>query len=81
MDAICFKTPFPLMNWRWTPTVTEPIHLYHSKLWEENKKDYFYEICHNVVIPIHEIIYGFPPPRISKQIIGNLGAIANWYIE
>jgi hypothetical protein len=81
MDAICFRTPFPLMNWSWTPTVTEPIHFYHSKLWEENAKDSFYEICHNVVIPIHEIIYGHPPPRISEQIIGNLGAIADWYIE
>jgi hypothetical protein len=81
MDAICFRTPFPLMNWRWTPTVTEPIHFYHSKLWEENSKDSFYEICHNVVIPIHEAIYGQPPPRILEQIIGNLGAIADWYIE
>jgi hypothetical protein len=81
MDAICFRTPFPLMNWSWTPTVTEPIHIYHSKLWEENEKDCFYEICHNVVIPIHEAIYGHPPPRISEQIMGNLGAIADWYIE
>jgi hypothetical protein len=81
MDAICFRTPFPLMNWRWTLTVTEPIHFYHSKLWEENSKDSFYEICHNVVIPIHEVIYGWPPPIISEQIIGNLGAIADWYIE
>jgi hypothetical protein len=34
-----------------------------------------------VVIPIHEVIYGQPPPRISKQIIGNLGVIEDWYIE
>jgi hypothetical protein len=34
MDAICFTTPFPLMNWSWNPTCTEPIHEYHSKLWE-----------------------------------------------
>ena len=65
MDAICFKTSFPLMNWSWTPIVTEPIHIYHSKLWEENAKDCSYEICHNVVIPIHEAIYGHPPSRIS----------------
>jgi hypothetical protein len=81
IHAICFRTPFPLMNWIWTPIVTEPIHIYHSKLWEENEKDFFYEICHNVVIPIHESIYGHPPPRISKQIMGNLGAIVDWYIE
>jgi hypothetical protein len=31
MDAICFMTPFPLMNWSWNPTCTEPIHEYHSK--------------------------------------------------
>ena len=53
MDAICFRTPFPLMNWIWTPTVIEPIHFYYANLWEEISKDFFYEIFHNVVIPIH----------------------------
>jgi hypothetical protein len=69
------------MNWSWILTVTKPIHLYHSKLWEENAKEYFYEFFHNVVILMHEIIYGHPPPRISEQIIGNLGAIADSYNE
>jgi hypothetical protein len=81
MDAIFFMNPFPLMNWSWTPACSESIHFYHSKLWEENSKYFFYEICHNVVIPIHVAIYGHPPPRISKPIIGNLGTIADWYIE
>jgi hypothetical protein len=36
MDTICFTTPFPLMKWSWNPTCTEPIHEYHSNLWEEN---------------------------------------------
>jgi hypothetical protein len=81
MDAIFFMTPFPLMNWSWTPASSEPIHFYHSKLWEENAKDLFYEICHNVVVPIHIAIYGHPPPRISEKIMGNLGTFADWYIE
>ena len=50
MDAICFRTPFPLMNWNWTLNITEPIHFYHLKLWEEDAKDCFYEIFHNVVL-------------------------------
>jgi hypothetical protein len=25
MDAILFMTPFPLMNWSWTPASSEPI--------------------------------------------------------
>jgi len=54
---------------------------YHSKLWEENSKDSFYEICHNMVILIHKFIYVQPPPIIPEEIIGNLGAIADWYIE
>jgi len=32
MDDIFFMTPFPMMNWSWTPTNVEPIHFYHSKL-------------------------------------------------
>jgi hypothetical protein len=81
MDAIFFMTPFPLMNWSWTPNNAEPIHFYHSKLWEDKAKYFFYEICHHVVVPIHVALYGFPPPRISDRIMGNLGKIADWYIE
>jgi hypothetical protein len=81
MDAICFTTPFPLMNWSWNPTYPEPIHEYHSKLWEENAKDSFYEICHFVVIPLHQMLYGCAPPRISELVIGSLRAVADWFIE
>jgi len=81
MDSICYKTPFHLMNWRWTPKNVEPIHIYHSKLWKENAKDHFYEIFHNVIILIHETLYGNPPPRISKKIMENLGTIEDRYIE
>jgi hypothetical protein len=45
MDVICFMTLFPLMEWSWTPNSVEPIHIYHSKLWEEKEKEFFYEIC------------------------------------
>jgi hypothetical protein len=41
IDFIFFITPFPLMNWSWTPTSAEPIHFYHSKLWEDKAKDLF----------------------------------------
>jgi hypothetical protein len=46
MDAICFMTPFPLMNWSWSVSFPEPVHKYHSALWEENAKDIFYDVCH-----------------------------------
>ena len=65
MDSICYMSPFPLINWSWNPTCTKPIHFYHSKLWEEKVKDFFYEICHDVVIPVHQTLYGYTPPRIS----------------
>jgi hypothetical protein len=38
MDAIYFVTPFPLMNWSWNPSCTEPIHEYRSNIWEESVK-------------------------------------------
>jgi hypothetical protein len=50
-------------------------------LWEENVKDSFYEICHFVVIPVHQMLYGCAPPHISESIIGNLKAIVDWFIE
>jgi hypothetical protein len=81
MDSICFITPFPLMNWSWTPTNAKPIHFYHSKMWEEKAKDFFYKICHNVVVRVHIALYGFPPPQILDKIMGNLGKIEDWFIE
>jgi hypothetical protein len=81
MDVICYMTPFPLMNWSWNPDCIEPIHDYHSKLWKENVKEFFYEVCHYVVIHVHKILDGCAPPRISKKIVENLKAIADWFIE
>jgi hypothetical protein len=81
MDDICFMTPFPLMNWSLTLASYEPIHFYHSKLWEENTKYLFYEICHNIVVHVHIAIYGHPSPHILERIMGNLVNIAGWFIE
>jgi hypothetical protein len=81
MDAICFRTPFPLMSWSWNPSCTEPVHKYHSALWEDHAKNNFYEICHFVIIPLHKIFFGCEPPRISHTIIENLKTVADWFIE
>jgi hypothetical protein len=81
MDAICFMTPFPLMNWSWSISCPEPIHKYHSALWEENAKDAFYEVCHFIIIPMHKMFFGCEPPRISDAIIESLKAVADWFIE
>jgi hypothetical protein len=81
MDAICYVTPFPLMNWSWNISCPEPIHKYHSTLWEENAKDAFYEVCHFIIIPMHRIFFGCEPPRIYDAITKNLKAVADWFIE
>ena len=81
MDAIYFRTPFPLMNWSWDPSCAEPVHKYHSALWEDNAKDNFYEVCHYVIIPLHRMSFGCEPPRISHTIIENLKIVVDWFIE
>jgi hypothetical protein len=81
MDAICFMTSFPLMRWRWNPNNAEPIHVYHSKLWEDKSKDFVYEIFNCVMVPMHVIIFGHPPPRISDKVMANLNNVEYWYLE
>jgi hypothetical protein len=81
MDAICFMMPFPLMSWSWTLDSEKPIHDYHSKLREDKEKDFFYEICNWVVVSMHIFIFGHPPPRISNNIMVNLGKVEDWYME
>jgi hypothetical protein len=81
MDAIFFMTHFPLMNWSWNVSCPEPVHKYHSALWEENAKDVFYDVCHYVIIPLHKIFFGCEPPRISDAVIESLKSVADWFIE
>jgi hypothetical protein len=49
--------------------------------WEEKAKDLFYKICHNVVVLVHLALYGHPTPQILDRIMGNLGKLADWFIE
>jgi hypothetical protein len=81
MDAICFMTPFPLMNWNWSISCPEHIHEYHLSLWEEKDKDVFYDVCHFVIIPMHKLFFRCEPPRISDVVIENLKSVVDWFIE
>ena len=81
IDDICFMNPFPLMSWSWTPSSTEPIHVYHSKLWEDKAKEFIYEIFNWVMVPLHVAIFSQPPPRISDSIMTNLSSMEDWYLE
>jgi hypothetical protein len=81
MESICFMKPFPLMKWSWNPTDAEPIHVYHSKLWEDKAKEFVYDIFNWVMVPLHVSIFGHPPPSISDNILANLRNITDWYIE
>jgi hypothetical protein len=44
MDVVFFLTCFPLMSWSWNLAEAKPIHVYHSKLWENKAVDFVYEI-------------------------------------
>jgi hypothetical protein len=77
MDTICFMTPFSSMDWSWTPDSAEPIHIYHSKLWEDKANDFFYEICNWVAVSMHIAIFGHSPPRISNTVVANLDKVEN----
>jgi hypothetical protein len=81
MDAICSMTPFPLMNWAWSPTQEKTVHKYHDKLWENNTNKFIYEIFNWVMVPLHIAIFGLSPPRISDSIAANLSHTADWYVE
>jgi hypothetical protein len=73
--------PVPLMNWSWAPSDAEPVHVYHSKLWEDKASDFVYEIFNWVMVPMHVAIFGNPPPRISDSIMANLSRVVDWYVE
>jgi hypothetical protein len=81
MDVVCFMMHFPLMSWSWTPSDANPIHVYHSKLWEDKVAEFIYKIFNWVMVPMHVIIFDNPPPMISDSIMANLSSMADWYVE
>jgi hypothetical protein len=81
MDTVCSMTPFPLMNWRWDPSDVEPVHVYHSNLWEDKASYFVYKIFNWVMVPMHVAIFNNPPPRISDNIMANLSRVVDWYVE
>jgi hypothetical protein len=81
MDAICARTPFPLMKWAWSPSEDKAVHIYHDKLWENNANDFIYEIFNWVIVPLHVTIFGLLPPRIPEGVVANLNHITDWYVE
>jgi hypothetical protein len=81
MDAICAKTPFPLMKWAWSPSEDKAVHIYHDKLWENNANNFIYEIFNWVIVPLHVTIFGLLPPRIPDGLAANLNHITDWYVE
>jgi hypothetical protein len=81
MDAICARTPIPLMKWSWSPSEDKVVHIYHNKLWENNANDFIYEIFNWVIVPLHVAIFGLLPPRIPEGVVANLNHITDWYVE
>jgi hypothetical protein len=69
------------MSWSWNPSEVEPIHIYHSKFWENKAAAFIYEIFNWVMVPLHVTIFGHQPPRISDSIVMNLSSINDWYVE
>ena len=67
MDAICFGSKFPLMGWKWTTQDPLPIHIYHKDMWESNFEPHFFNICHEVMLPIHKRIYSRDAPGFSQE--------------
>lgn len=80
MDVTCFSY-FPTMGSKWKSSKPLPIHIYHSKFWEENYGDHFYPIYHFVIIPIYEKLFHSKPLWISEEAKIGIAPIGNWYFE
>jgi hypothetical protein len=81
MDSIYLMKTFPMMNWSWAPSSIDPIHIYHSKLWEDKAKEFIFEIFNWVMVLLDVTIFGQPPPRISDSVATSLSNVADWYLE
>jgi hypothetical protein len=63
-------------------TGTKINHLCMSivQIWDVNYKKHIYDICDYFLAPLHTIIFGYTPYRISKESMATLKDIADWYM-
>jgi hypothetical protein len=80
IDIVCAKTHFTLMKWNWSPS-QKPIHIYYNKLWGFNTNQCFYELCNIFMVPLHQLLYGYPPPRFSNDAMERISYVCDWFIE
>jgi hypothetical protein len=76
IDAIFSAHHFPSFEWSWTPS-HPPIHIYCSKLWDINYKDFFYSIYDYFLAPLYKVIFGMYPHMISQGAITTLKEIGD----
>jgi hypothetical protein len=81
MDIVISSVPFPLMKWNYSSCHQQAIQNYSLILWERNFKFHFYDIYNYVMIPLHEVIFGKTPPRVSQDIKEALVQIGVWFID
>ena len=79
VDAFYAFSPFPLMNWNFSSCLGR-IHTYCSILWALRFMDFFYHIYDNFLVPLHALIFGFPPPMFSKSVVSSLKENVDWYV-
>lgn len=79
LHVVCAFSPFPWMNWNFS-IFSSPIHTYCSILWVMRFMDWFYHIGDNFLVPLHRLLFGFPPPRFSKSAESTLKEIVDWYV-
>jgi hypothetical protein len=80
IDAVCAKTPFPMMCWNWSIS-HDPIHVYCSKLWAINFKNYFYEICDNFMSPLYILLKNQTTPRFTQEAMDAIKEIGDWFLD
>jgi hypothetical protein len=80
IDAVFGVTPFPLMSWNLSVS-QDPIHIYCSKLWAINCKNYFYEICDNFMISLYNMFKNQTTPRFSQESLNSIKEIGHWFVD
>jgi len=81
MDTICFCNAFLTMAWKWTLHDLYPIHLNHKPIWESHYIPHFYNICHFVVLPLHQMTFNKKSPRFSQEAATDLLAVGKYFIK
>ena len=79
MDVVCANLEFPLLEWKWEPSLPS-IHVYCKMLWEKKYKEDYDQICNKFFPTLYQALFEEETPFLSSEGHAIVKQVGDWYM-